>query len=336
MAESPRRQKSRKHHFLPQFYLAGFTDSGNKKGKLWVLDKENLCQWRTTPKSVAYCKDYYGIDVKDADENAVENALGEFEGQAAGVIRKTVTSEQLPKDEDFILLMNCVALFWARVPRIRNITSRFIGEVLKKLNQMMVASPQMYKGIIDRMRQDGKELPEGADDYEAMKRFVKSGEYTADFDQTWHVSKILEAMDNLIPFLMKRRWSLLIAQRGEGSFICSDSPVTLTWTKDVKLPVGPGFAHKHSAVAMPLNSRITLVGEFDRPSVVMPVPLRYVAYFNSLVAATAERFIYSAAQDFPWMSRHGTVERTRELLQTLKHNLDPAAEENADPPDASR
>ena len=321
---------------MPQFYLAGFTDSGNKRGKLWALDKEEPCQWRTIPKSIAYRKDYYRIDVKDADENAIEKALAKFEQQAAVVIRNTVSSEQIPKDEDFILLMNCVALFWARVPRIRNITSRFIEKVLKKLNRMTVASPQAYKRLIDRMRQDGKELPEGADDYEAMKRFVESGEYTADFDQTWHVKNILEAMDNLIPILMKRRWSLLIAQRGEGSFICSDSPVTLTWTKDVKLPFGPGFAHKHTAVAMPLNSRITLVGEFDRPSVVMPLPLRYVAYFNSLVAATAERFIYSATQDFPWMTRHGTVEGTRALLQTLKHKPDLAAEKKPDPPNASR
>jgi hypothetical protein len=336
MADSPRKQKSRKHHFLPQFYLAGFTDSGNKEGTLWVLDKENLRQWESNPKGAAYCKDYYKIDVKDADENAVENAFGEFEGQAADVIRRTVTSEQLPKDEDFIVLMNCVALFWARVPRIRNIKSRLIENILKKVNRMMVASPQMYKGFSDRMRQDGKELPEGADDYEAMKRFVESDEYTVDFDQTWHVRNMLEAMDKLMPILMKRSWSLLIAQRGAGSFICSDSPVTLTWTKDIELPVPPGFALKHTAVAMPLNSRITLLGEFDRPSVVAPVPLRYVAYCNSLVAATAQRFVYSTAQDFPCITRLGTVGGSCELLQTLKDKRDQAAEENAGPPDASR
>jgi len=231
--------------------------------------------------------------------------------------------------------MNCVALFWARVPRIRDIKSRFIENVLKKANQMMVASPQAYKNFIDRMRQVGKELPEGADDYEAMKRFVESGEYTVDFDQTWHVRNMLEAMDKLMPLLMKRRWCLLIAQRGEGSFICSDSPVTLTWTKDLKLPVGPGFAFKETAVTMPLNNRITLLGEFDGPSVVMPVPLRYVAHCNSLVAATAQRFVYSTAQDFPCITRLGTVGGSCELLQTLKDKRDQAAEGNADPPGVS-
>jgi hypothetical protein len=42
--------QSRKHHYVPEFYLAGFTESGTDDGRLHVLDKEQLRQWPSTPK----------------------------------------------------------------------------------------------------------------------------------------------------------------------------------------------------------------------------------------------------------------------------------------------
>ena len=40
----------RKHHYVPQFYLAGFTENDSKDGQLFVLDKEQRKTWAKTPK----------------------------------------------------------------------------------------------------------------------------------------------------------------------------------------------------------------------------------------------------------------------------------------------
>jgi hypothetical protein len=302
---------------LPQFYLAGFTKTGRKDGTLWVLDKEERKQWKSKPRKVAHRRDYYKIDAKGAPPDAIEKALAEFEHLAAPVIGTVVASGRLPNSEGLLVLVNCVALFWARVPRIRNITSRFIDDVSKDINKMMVSSAETYRGIIDRMRKKGEHLPDGVDDYEEMKAFVEGGEYTVDFDRTWHVGRLLEALDILIPVLMQRNWSLLIAKEGEGSFACSDSPVSITWTKEMRSPFGPGFAHKDTRVTMPLSRTVTLVGEFGRPSVVMPVSKGIISFINSFTVGWAERFVYSPQEDFPWMMGDGLVGGTRELLGFL-------------------
>lgn len=37
--------EARAHHFVPQCWLAGFTDSGQKTGRLWVTDLKRKKQW---------------------------------------------------------------------------------------------------------------------------------------------------------------------------------------------------------------------------------------------------------------------------------------------------
>jgi hypothetical protein len=39
----------RAHHFAPQSWLAGFTDSGEKEGRLWVTDLKRRKQWISNP-----------------------------------------------------------------------------------------------------------------------------------------------------------------------------------------------------------------------------------------------------------------------------------------------
>jgi hypothetical protein len=51
-------QVAQKHHFVPQCYLAGFTDGGSKTGKLCVFDFQVRRFFRTKPKNVAFEIDF--------------------------------------------------------------------------------------------------------------------------------------------------------------------------------------------------------------------------------------------------------------------------------------
>ena len=48
---------TRKHHFISNFYLAGFTASGKKDNTLWVLDKQTLEQRLQKTSNIAHQKD---------------------------------------------------------------------------------------------------------------------------------------------------------------------------------------------------------------------------------------------------------------------------------------
>jgi hypothetical protein len=66
----------RKHHYLPQFYLAGFTKTDARDGRLWVFDKRKLKQWATSPADAAAIRDYNTLDkVARGQRTAVEEAI---------------------------------------------------------------------------------------------------------------------------------------------------------------------------------------------------------------------------------------------------------------------
>ena len=88
---------ARKHHFVPQSYLAGFTDDG----KLTVFDLESRKTFRTTPRKVATKRDFNRIDVHGLPPDAVEQALGDFEGRAISTIRRLQEREGLSLPELF-------------------------------------------------------------------------------------------------------------------------------------------------------------------------------------------------------------------------------------------
>ena len=70
MSDSPR-----KHHYVPQFFLAGFTPSGRRKDFLWVTDKKKLEQRKARPLKVALKRDFYGVEGEGVDPQQVEQGL---------------------------------------------------------------------------------------------------------------------------------------------------------------------------------------------------------------------------------------------------------------------
>jgi hypothetical protein len=69
----------RKHHYVPQFYLAGFTDDGTLGGSLHVTDRTRRKVWPSNPKNAAHQRDFHKIE--GTDPMIVEKLLGQCEGK---------------------------------------------------------------------------------------------------------------------------------------------------------------------------------------------------------------------------------------------------------------
>ena len=54
--------EARAHHYVPKCWLAGFTDTGEKDGLLFVTDLKRKKQWRCKPSEVGHCRDLNRID----------------------------------------------------------------------------------------------------------------------------------------------------------------------------------------------------------------------------------------------------------------------------------
>ena len=94
-------RQPRKHHYVPQFYLAGFTDNGIPEGRLHVLDKAKEKQWPSTAKDTGHQRDFHLVDLgPGVDPMGVEKKLAHMEGQQSAVLKRILEEEALPPDDD--------------------------------------------------------------------------------------------------------------------------------------------------------------------------------------------------------------------------------------------
>lgn len=118
------RSVARKHHYVPRAYLGGFTATGTKDGKFFVLDVESGRAFRTSPANVAAERDFNRVDIEGRSPDAIETALAPFEGQAVEAIRRVIETQTYPNDQDWNLILNLLALLAVRNPRMRTSFNR--------------------------------------------------------------------------------------------------------------------------------------------------------------------------------------------------------------------
>ena len=238
----------RKHHYVPQFYLAGFTECGTRKGRLYVLDQGKKKQWSSTVKDTAHQRDFHSVDLgPHVDPMGVEKALAHFEGQQSAILAKILEERTLPpgEDETFDGLMSFVAFMAVRVPRIRKAIEGFIDRIMRKQSQAFLATKagretfrnvmEDHKATLSPAKQGELErFLEDDPDLSKMAEFAGDDAYTIGFDQTWDVQTMLHAGIMLMPLLSQRNWSLWVAEANVPALVCSDSPVSLTWATTVR------------------------------------------------------------------------------------------------------
>ena len=128
---------ARNQHFVPQGYLAAFTNDGTRDGRLFVSDLVSQSTFQTKPRNVAAKRDFNRVDVDGLDPGALEQALGQLEGKAVTVIRGIRADGELPGDQELGYVVNLMALLVARNPKLRRAMNtarrhevRIIGDLL--------------------------------------------------------------------------------------------------------------------------------------------------------------------------------------------------------------
>src|SRR5258708_2718355 len=115
-AESkPKAKPARRHHYVPQFYLARFADAG----QLWCFDCQEGRRMRIGVKDAAVQKDFYISKFRDGTHPmAIEYALAKLEGDLAPAIDRVVTNGSIAPN-DLNLIFNFVTLLIVRGPQQR-------------------------------------------------------------------------------------------------------------------------------------------------------------------------------------------------------------------------
>lgn len=304
MAEEGKRKQARRHHYLPQFYLAGFTPSGNKDDKLWVFDLETGEKRQSGLQNVACERDFYRLKNYSEGEDFLEKFFAELEGKSAEVFRRIEKRKEIPErsSKDYEVLINFIACLTFRNPKTR----KWSGETTK----------DMWKRIL-LVSLNSKKGPEA----ERLKNFVRDeNKYELKVNPATGILDSLQMTKELVPLLAKRRWSLIASVNSEDHFITSDYPVTLDWIKDQDSSslFPPGFGFPQTAVTMPLNKYMALIGVFEDLNLEVPGTTEAIAIINHTVIRHTFRFLYSPSDDFIWLRRDDTIAHVDESIEWIK------------------
>ena len=308
----------KQHHFVPTFYLKGFTRDGESSTQLYVLDQQTRQQYPTRPGKTARQRDYYRIERTDAgDPTSLEKTLAGLEGMLATALEETIRSQTLPKGRDLDLLLNLVALMAIRVPAVRSLSTRVTKARYEKMMHDTVATPEAWEAVIAGMKADGAKVPHKS--YKEMKRSVEGHHYrlTVDIPQNDHIETMISLSEQLFPYLAERNWYLTVAMPDAPDLICSDNPVSLSATPRCPSPSEIGHAVRGTVLSFPLNRRMALIGTFEAIEFPSTMSERMVALANGASGRNAERFLFSSGPDFVWLDKNERIRHTADLLAKL-------------------
>jgi len=111
--------EARKHHWIPQVYLKGFTKDRNKGSQLYVVDCVAQKSFRVPPAKIEAQRDFNRRELEGHAPNAVESAYSVFETQLNDALDRIESSKKFDNANDRILIFNLIALLAVRNPRMR-------------------------------------------------------------------------------------------------------------------------------------------------------------------------------------------------------------------------
>lgn len=287
---------ARRHHYLPQVYLAAFTNTGLKSGNFFVLNIDRGHCFPTSPINVAVERDFNRVDIEGQSTDAIEQVLAPFEGKAAIAIRAVIDSQEFPNDDNLNLLLNLLGLIAVRNPKFRKSFNRSREHTVRIVSDILVSDKNIFNHHLMKMQESGETINKDVS-FEDVKQFVEEGKYKIEFHPQENMRVEFHAFDKLLPILGQRTWSVLVAPNDGPEFICSDHPVTLSCKRGRNGPLGYGL--KETEIFFPLGRRVGLYGVFeDLWPPVVKLNMAQVAKMNRRVSFNAERHVYSALDSY--------------------------------------
>jgi hypothetical protein len=210
-----------RHHYLPQFYLAGFTEAGG----FWVFDRtKKEIRWQT-PINTALQSHYYAVQDKDGHWNSqIETELlSRVDSDAKPVIAKLDAGELIDTREKEALSI-FIGYLLNRVPDFEKGINTIESYMCKRVMNMVYSSVERTRAVMERMeKKTGEKLDITP---EELIEFHKSDQYEIIIHRNASLKAMLDSSVDLANYFRQMNWAIWHCQ-GETSFVTSDNPFVL-------------------------------------------------------------------------------------------------------------
>jgi hypothetical protein len=307
-----------KHHYTPVFYLRGFTADGSPDTKLFVHDVTTGKRFHQIPKNTGFQNQMYRVDADGIeDPNILERAFNEVEGPFGVVLAAIRANRVVPGETDFNVLLNFVALQFARVPAFKEMVNRTGDQISRLILKQAVVSKERFEQVRAGMLASGVASMKSAK-FEEIKEFIDRGEFTFEASQAEYAQQLIQGMNTALSALGQRSWKFFFCDDVGSSFICSDNPVYLQWTTD-RHPkwMSPGLLMPDTVVFVPLTKNILFYGTFEGDDEVLVGNRKLVGAVNKHLLERASRFVLSEAEDFDILVENDSFGSGRHQIEQM-------------------
>jgi Protein of unknown function (DUF4238) len=278
-----------KHHFVPQFYLKGFTDDD---GALWAYVKGVNAPRKTTPRMECHRDNYYTVTYNGMSDDSVEKLFSVIESKAAPIVKSLLDPAFVLNKVHVEKLFTFVALMFVRVPAYRDFLNTQASAMAKRFGQAIAKNREEF---LASARAYEAESGQSLGDLEKVRELAASDNYTLEQRSDGYNLKLtLRSFESVLEILRKEySYDILYAPEGEF-FIATDNPiVTLSPDLDGQAWVGMGFDRLDTEVLFPLNKRACLLLGRDRDRQHLVASATRHSQINGMMMGLAQHAIYA-------------------------------------------
>jgi hypothetical protein len=215
----------RLQHYIPRFYLNGFTDPGilsrEKKEIIWVYERGKQPR-RSSPKNEARQRDFYSF-VKDRSRNVdVETWFGNLEDQVAPIIARLVKDRRHITETEKQWLALFIGTMQMRTPAGRWLSETRVDPLVTQIMNEAAANAARFRSFIE----ENYHLPddEGFDLEEVRQDILAGRGEELSARQDLKLLTIIEVGSMVAQVLFEMNWQTIYSENQEF-FLTSDDPV---------------------------------------------------------------------------------------------------------------
>ncbi|MBO6805733.1 DUF4238 domain-containing protein [Thalassospira sp.] len=309
----------RTHHFVPKCYLKHFAFGAKDREQVFTVDFVRGRAFRPWIGNVAAKRDFNRVDLPGVDPNALEKAYGKFETPLAEALERISASRSFKTEDDFIYVLNLMALLATRHPDFRAKMQDYYDALYTLKAEVLTATRARFEQTLSRAVENGFVKQKSAPiTYEQVRDFVRERKFRVSVDQDTLIRHEVDVMDPVLRTMAQRSWMLLIAPEEAGSFITSDNPVCLISTNSRQEgAVLLGHAMAQTAVLFPLSRSLALYGTYDGDSGSTLIDRNSVRRLNGIIMTEAYSQVYAPDSNFEYL-RDGDIRQGAYSLIDLK------------------
>jgi uncharacterized protein DUF4238 len=144
---------ARRHHYVSQCYLKGFTVERKKKRQITVFDGNARKTFTTAIDNVAVERDFNRVEMEGLAPDAFDNAMAAFESEISAALDRIIATQSIAVEEDRISLVNLICALALRNPRLREQIRDYDEQVARLIMELSLATPERWTAQVKRLRE---------------------------------------------------------------------------------------------------------------------------------------------------------------------------------------